>query len=65
MENIEMIGQMVEYEAGGRLYRGRILDKVRIIGKREDAGQAFDLYVIECDHRIFKISPAQIKQLIT
>lgn len=61
----EIIGMRVEYEAGGRTYTGRIIDKARILGRDQDEGQAFDLYIIEVDGRIYKVSPAAIKKIIT
>ena len=61
-----MIGSQVEYESGGQKYTGMILDRVRVLGKYEDAGQYFDLYLVKCDGgRIFKISPTQVKQVLS
>ena len=65
MINSELIGRIVEYESAGRVYSGRIIDKVRIMGRGEDEGLAFDLYLISMPNgRIYKISPASIKQII-
>jgi hypothetical protein len=63
-ENI--IGCRVEYDAGGRTYIGRIIDKVRILGRDQDEGQAFDLYIVKLDSgRVYKVSPAAVKQILS
>lgn len=58
---------MVEYEAGGRIYTGRVMDKFSILSKQENGQElSFDLYLISMpDGKIYKISPVAIKRILS
>lgn len=61
-----IIGRLVEYEAAGIMHTGRIIDKVRILGRGHDEGKEFDLYLIQVEGgRIWKVSPAAVKRILS
>ncbi len=61
-----LIGARVQYESGGQLYQGIILDKVRVLMRGDDIGEGYDLYLVQiADGKVFKISPAQVKGILT
>ena len=66
MKETKLIGQMVEYEAGGRLYIGRVVDKFSILSKQDNGQElAFDLYLISMPNgKTYKISPVAIKKIL-
>lgn len=59
-----IIGARVQYESGGQLYQGVVLDKVRVRPHNEN-GEAYDLYIIDVGGKLFKISPVMIRRVIT
>ncbi len=65
MNNSQIIGKQVEYISNGQTYQGKVLDCVRILGRGQDEGKAFDLYMIKVyGGRIYKVSPAAITKII-
>lgn len=65
MKDTVLIGKKVIYQAQGRTFQGTVVDKSRVLGKGEDEGSSFDLVLVAMPGgRIYKISPAAIKQII-
>lgn len=64
MNTSEIIGKKIEYEAGGQVHTGKILDRFRTTAIRQGDQVQLDLYLIESEGVTYKISPMQIKRVL-